>query len=384
MAPWLAFLAITTAQTGTSAAGHALITGSVTTTYQYADQDGIDPEWLASADLYPSFQVAGGTLAIHLEAASSIRRCGVAAHVPEANADAASAVDNDGHGRLQLSQLKYRYPLADRHRMSGGLLDLTEDFDLGLIGGDETTQFLGNPLVQNPTIDFPDYTLGAVYSWQRDEHLTVRTALSLSEGIADNPRASYGQLLEMDEDEGAFAIASVRWAGPARWLEGGVWYDSAHHDALDGSQENLANYGSYAVVGARHGNHGLELRLGQAREKTTSGYRFTALTYEHRWTRLLAGAGAAYSSTAEDLAGAGEDLRQYEGYLRYHFLRELTLTASVQHIVNSQFTPTPPADRHITIYGLRLHATTTWLDSTHWNEPAKARRRPTGTAVSRG
>lgn len=91
----------------------------------------------------------------------------------EVNGDAGSALNGNGDGRLQISELRYALPVRDFGTLSFGLLDPTAFLDttshanptagpdFSGIANDETTQFLGNSFVNNPVVEFPDYTLGA-------------------------------------------------------------------------------------------------------------------------------------------------------------------------------------------------------------------------------
>jgi len=74
------------------------------------------------------------------------------------NGDADSTA---GH-RLQFSEYWFEQAFADGLvAIRVGKMDATADFDTNAFANDECTQFLNGALVNNPTIPFPDYGLGA-------------------------------------------------------------------------------------------------------------------------------------------------------------------------------------------------------------------------------
>ena len=153
------------------------ISGGATLTHQSTDDPRIRSEWSASADLVLTWTRAQGEWRIYFEGNSSPHANGVSTHLPEANADAGRALDNDRKGRVQISELAYAHQLSSAQTLTLGLLDITGYFDQSRIASDENTQFLGVSFVQNPMIEFPDYALGVVY-----EHTLDNTATTTIEG----------------------------------------------------------------------------------------------------------------------------------------------------------------------------------------------------------
>lgn len=60
-----------------------------------------------------------------------------------------------------------------------GKIDFTGFYDTSAYANDETSQFLNSALVNNPTIPFPDYSLGVIVAWD------IATNWSFMAGIAD-------------------------------------------------------------------------------------------------------------------------------------------------------------------------------------------------------
>jgi len=101
----------------------------------------------------------GGAFFVHLEGSEGAGIDGpFVGSLFGTNADA----DSTGGRRLQFSEYWYEHTLADglvTFRI--GKMDATADFDNNAFANDECHQFLNGALVNNPTIPFPDYALGA-------------------------------------------------------------------------------------------------------------------------------------------------------------------------------------------------------------------------------
>ena len=126
-----------------------------------------------SSDLQKLLGVEGGTLYVHTEGSwsrSDIDATSVGS-VFKANIDAS------GRGRwaMDVTELWYEQSFCDDSLFVRlGKLDITggfecrgcpASFDGSLYANDETSQFLNGALVNNPTIPFPDFGLGAILHW---------------------------------------------------------------------------------------------------------------------------------------------------------------------------------------------------------------------------
>jgi len=76
-------------------------------TFQHASDARIGDEALASVDIVSTIPTSHGHWMIYLEGNTSPRQDGVSTLLPEANKDAATAVDHNDKGRLQVSALHY-------------------------------------------------------------------------------------------------------------------------------------------------------------------------------------------------------------------------------------------------------------------------------------
>lgn len=339
------------------AATQPTFSGGFTATYQATKDGRIDNEITASADLVITWKLENDELYSYIEANNSPKSNAISSHVPEANADAGSALDKDLDGRVQISEIGYRHFINKSQMLIFGLIDVTAYFDQSRIASDENSQFIGVSFVQNPTIEFPDYTLGVVYENALNQNITMRAALTASHGIADNPNVSYAQLVDVDdEDRGIFSILSLTHTIKQWLFRGGIWTHTAPHNSIDGSRDNLKNYGSYFLSGYKKDNHGINLRLGQSNERVSLAQRFAGLSYQYRQSPFVFGVAAARIFTSDDNpASTDDDTVHYEAYLRYRINQRFFITADIQQLINSNFDTSDTLNDHRqALYGLRL------------------------------
>lgn len=355
------FLAdVSKAETETKNKSKWQLSSSIVSTYQTTSDARIEDEFQASADMHLSYTVDKGEWLAHIEANSSERNNGVSAVLPESNGDAGSALDKDNDGRIQLSELIYRHDFNERVSLSSGLLDVSGFFDQSRIASDETSHFLGAAFTGNPSIEFPDYTLGLVYEHALERGPLFRAAVTSSNGLADNPQRSYAQLIDSDANQkGVFAIGSVTWEKKTWQLRGGLWTHTADHERLDGESMRDRNYGVYMLADYNNRLHSFNLRLGASNDEVSRVAGFAGLGYQFKkdlWT-LGAGAGWMFNSS-NDPEPQSDDTTQGELYLRYAVSPELFLTGDVQWLRNSNLDASGlNHDDSIFIYGLRV----TWL-----------------------
>jgi len=331
--------------------------GGATATFQSSNDTRIKNEHTISVDLILNWKVGNGELYTYIEANSSPKNNGVSSVLPEANADAGSSLDQDRTGRVQISEFAYRLFIKDSQTLTLGLLDVTAYFDQSRIASDENSQFLGVSFVQNPTIEFPDYTLGVVYENNLSQQTILRAALTSSNGIADNPNVSYSQLVDVtDKDKGAFTILSLSHK-TEKWLfRGGIWSHTEAHGSLDENRLNEKNYGAYFLSGYREKNHGVNLRIGQANEAVSLAHRFFGLSYQYNKTPFVFGAGAAKIFFSDNVpSGTWANTYHFEAYLRYQISHKLFITADIQQLINSNLSSSNTLRNHRqNLLGLRF------------------------------
>lgn len=307
-------------------------------TMQHASDPRIDDELLASLDIVSTIPSGPGHWIIYLEGNTSPRLHGISSLLPEANQDAATAVDRDNTGRLQVSALHYLW-FQGNSAFVLGLINPAGPLDNSTIANNEARQFLATTLVNNPTIAFPDYTLGLVYFFKPDyKALDLTFLLSSSHGLGDNPNKTYSELVNVSADgKGVFAVAELIWKHPQHIWRGGVWIQTAANPYLDGSGETANNYGIYLNADQLFGPYGVNLRLGLANPEVSEAAQFIGLAVDRTFGKNHAGIGYTYT-VVSDHAGIGKGNRsQLEAYYRIDLADNFSLTPSIQWIQNSSF-----------------------------------------------
>ncbi len=315
------------------------ITGGTTMTYLSSDNDNINNELTFSSDLVFTWSLDQDSFYLYLEAYNSPKSNAISSILPEANTDAGSALDEDSKGRIQISEIGYRYIIDQSQSLTFGLIDVSGYFDQSRIASDENTQFLGVSFVQNPTIEFPDYALGMVYKNSFQTGLVFRSAVSSSHGISDNPNLSYSQLVDINSDnKGLFLISSLS-QHLGDWLfKGGVWLNTADHQTFDNSDSDKSNYGGYLLTGYQVNGHGINLRLGTSKESVSLAENFIGVSYQYKQASWAFGLGAAKIFLSDSISNAAnKDTQQLETYARYKINTNFLITADMQYLRNSNF-----------------------------------------------
>lgn len=261
--------------------------GGVTAIYQAADDNQVDPELTASADLVITAPRKAGEWRIYIEASSSPDADGVSALYPTANADAGSVLNKDGDGGIQISELNYTFQIKDDRTLMIGLIDPSAWLDKSTIANDENQEFVNGNFKNNATIEFPDYTLGGVFHWSGSESRPeVSLVIASSDGKADLPDRSYQDLLKLTSDErGAFLGIDVGWLREKTSMRLGAWLRSDDHVVAGNPDDTDMNYGVYGVLDWQSGRNAMNMRLGLANEDVSVATRFAAIAFQ-RETRL--------------------------------------------------------------------------------------------------
>jgi len=125
-----------------------------------------------TADTQKLFGIEGGSLYVHGEGWWS-----KSGGIDVASVGSAFGVNGDSGSRdtLVITEIWWEQAmLDDTFRFRLGKLDMTGgfehrgcpvSFDCSSYANDETSQFLNNALINNPTIPFPDYGIGAILYW---------------------------------------------------------------------------------------------------------------------------------------------------------------------------------------------------------------------------
>ena len=326
-----------------------MLSGGATLVGLFPDDSRVLDDQTLSVDLDIERPTRNGRWLAYFEGNSSLDPQAASTIVIESNADAGTAVDADLDGRIQLSEVNFRRALSRGRYLTAGLLDPSSYLDRSRITNDENVQFLGASFVQNPTIGFPDYTLGAVYQAPASERRPeINAVLTSSHGIADNPNLSYSQLLQIAEnDKGVFGAVGLGWINEQRLIRIGAWINTRPHEELSGGEATHENRGLYAVFGHAWGIHAINLRLGRADDDVSIASRFASFAYRLRLRERDAfGIGMARAWVSPEITDPlRNDSVHVEAYLRLSVTAAAHVTISAQRVRHSGFVATPDDPR---------------------------------------
>ena len=332
----------------------------ITAAYQVADDDRVDPEFTASADLFVTIPRSTGEWLIYLEASTSPDANGISAVYPTANADAGSVLNRDGDGGVQISELNYTFFLKKNRTVMFGLIDPSAWLDRSRIANDENLHFLNGSFVQNATIEFPDYTLGGVFRWLGSESgPEVSLVVASSDGKADLPDRSYQDLLNLTADErGAFLGLGASWLRDRTSVRLGAWLRTDDHAVAGSLGKTEMNYGVYGVFGWQKAANALNVRLGLANEDVSVATQFAAVAYERKTQYGLLGVGLARTVISNSFRQA--DLDNTSGAETFYRIPiadgDGHVTPSIQYVENPGFdTSGATASSSAVVAGVRFH-----------------------------
>lgn len=145
----------------------ARVTGILIGTYQSTSQDRIGGEPVKDEGNGQLFafgerDMGPGTWSLEVRGSTTPHDGGVTSFYGEVNDAVGETLNSNGKGRLGSTQFFYTLPVAGGD-LSVGLLDATALLDANEIADDEYTQFLGTSFVNNPSIQYPSFALGANY-----------------------------------------------------------------------------------------------------------------------------------------------------------------------------------------------------------------------------
>ena len=322
---------------------------------QATGADQTRAEITASADLFADVLLGPTVLHVYVEGGTTPRRHGVSTRVPFANMDAGTAVGSRGNGRIQLSELRLAWSVGERTVVHAGLMDLTGFLDVSRISNDENLYFLAQPFVNNPTIAFPDYTLGGALLTSLEALPAGRLTFSVasSHGIADSPEASYARLLDLDDPEkgvflaGRFAWEEGHWRGSL-----GAWGSTGNRVESDPAGQPLPDRGLFSVLGWAGDVHSLDGRFGVARGHDDSEV-FIGVTWLGTLASNAVGIGVARTPGLPhfvDRVGA-----HAEAFVRRSVWHTVYLTSSVQWL-SQDLLPDLTKDDGLWIFGVWISA----------------------------
>ena len=323
--------------------------GGITAVAQKSDLKKLEAGFSVSADLVAHYQKQNWQVNLHLEGNVTPDDKSITAQFPDVNADAFSAFDKNKNGRIQISEFNVDYAVkqAAIDQISFGLMDPTNFFDGNEIMNDENTQFLAVPFTNNPTIEFPYYTIGVVTNINVGLKPYLKTTLGAfsGQGIGDK-EGKYS--FSPDKDGGFFIAETQLMETPIHKLSGGAWVHTGKHTHLKKTtQDNLNNYGLYLTGSHQMGQNTFALRLGYSRPEVNELNKVLSLSIQHQYnTQWTTGAAGSYQAASYDNI---HDTQAYEVYARYQPVKaDFYITPSVQYFRNTSIA------KNITTASLRL------------------------------
>jgi carbohydrate-selective porin OprB len=342
----------------------------VTGIYQTTSDGKVEDEGVLRPEIFMNLPVpgVGGTLVGHFEANTTPRTDGVTTFVPDADTNAGTALNGHGHGRAQISELYYQFG-NDTLTASVGLLDVKVFLDTSLFANNERTQFVNTSLVNNATIEFPDYTLGTALQTKGNGGIPSLTlVVGGSSGLGDNAGRTYPELFDLrSSGNGAFAAAELGWAVPGLSFDNdadrddgairvGAWTNTADHTELSGTSTDEKNAGVYTSIDGKTLGTGWNLRAGFADKSVSPAAWFIGGALERpvadKWTL---GVGLTHTGLSGDVGAGFDDTTEAEVYAKYDVVEHVSITPSVQWVKNPGFDDTGTVvDDSVWVFGIRL------------------------------
>ena len=328
---------------------------------------GIDKDATASVDVLADMPVGPGVLHMYVEGATSAD-ISASSIVGGANSDAGTAANRNGRGRVQLSELYYYIGDEETNFLQAGLIDPTRFGDISLIANDETSQFLADPLVNNPAIAFPDYTLGAALHHAPVAETHLMLVVTGATGLGDDPEASYAELFDIGStseglNDGVFVLSEVFFEHKpvgSFWRLGG-WYSSAELVRFDGMGTSQGVVGIYGNVDSEFAGVNWAARAGWnngAEALDTAG--FASIAAERAVFGGTLGLGLARQWLSRDfrqtlVSDAGGDVFMAEAYYRWDVTDWLSISPDIQYWRNPNGLSASASHvaGNVWVYGLR-------------------------------
>jgi len=271
----------------------------------------------------------------------------------------------DGRESCNIVELWYQQSLLDDTlQVRIGKLDMTGgfecrgcpvSFDGNVYANDEAGQFFNAALVNNPTIPFPDYGLGAVLHWNPIEHWYF--SAGIADAQADKRETGFNTTFH---DEDYFVYLAETGVTPQLDsangpLQGayrvGLWYDpqpKAHSDATKEYRDDAGVYVSCDQLLAKENNDsedtqgfGAFFRYGYGPGKTNDLTNFYSFGVQYQG--LFAGRdndvlGLGYAHGCFSDRADATYTEDYESVTELYYSAEVTpwmaLSPSVQYVTN--------------------------------------------------
>lgn len=308
---------------------------------QTAFSENIHPDLTMSFDALIANQSHNSIWTLYIEGSTSQQPNSVSTVLPDANADAGSTLNQNENGDIQVSELHYTY-IEPTFMTVTGLIDATGFLDISEVANDETGHFINSHLVNNPSIEFPDYTLGFAYHYESiNQKPGMTLLLAGSHGLADNTNSSLSELFDVNaEGKGNFIAAEIYNTYESSGIRGGFWLNNADHETFTTNKTDASNYGWFATTDFHLESGIINIRFGRANDKVSEISDFFSVAYIRPDGLNHSGLGLTYSKVSDKLQqldNSLDDQYQFEAYSRFQLNRHWHITPSLQLIYNNDF-----------------------------------------------
>jgi porin len=211
-----------------------------------------------------------------------------------------------GSRGMDIVELYYEGALVDEtFRFRIGKLDMTGgfecrgcpvSFDGSLYANDEVSQFLNGALVNNPTIPFPDFGLGAIIHWSPIEHWYL--SVGAADAQADKRETGFNTAFHGEDYFVYLAETGItpQLDSDKGLLQGayriGVWYDPQPKTHSDGFNDYRDDAGLYVSCDQKLSNESEDpadtqglggfFRYGYAPSRTNDMTNFYSLGFQYQ------------------------------------------------------------------------------------------------------
>jgi porin len=247
-----------------------------------------------SADLQKLLGLDAGILFLHLEGGWPD-----AEGIDPRSVESTFGVNADaiGNDHILVKQLFYEGPFFDESLMiTIGKIDFTGVFDKNAYADDEITQFLNAAFVDDPTIPFPQYSLGAILTWNLNDNWYFMAGAA--DAQADSRETGFRTAFHKEDyffyalETGVTAeISSENGSLPGAYRVG-LWNDpqpKANSDAVKNYRDDVGIYTSCdQMFHKENTDHqdtqglGVFFRYGYAPSKTNDITNFLSFGFQYQ------------------------------------------------------------------------------------------------------
>lgn len=335
----------------TSLAFSTEYSGALSASHLSASGDSADSETIAIIDLDVEGEVGSGRWHAYIEGTSTSKNDHVSDVYGESYADAGAAADENGDGRIQISNLEYYHPVGNGELVVG-LIYPSGFTESGEWTNDETTQFIGSSFVNIQTSANPDYALGIGYTNPLSDELSFSILLSQAQGLGDLD-GRYSSLF--DELDDYFIASELAWSRNDTAIHASIWTSTLDEDNLNGSGTSN-NHGINLSLAQTTPLGLLVLRYGVANDEVSAAESFLGISLQKAIEQWSFGMGTSRTYANKILKNMQplDDIKQSELYIRYNFNQNIHGTLSYQKISNSGFGDLEVSDISPSVTTLRI------------------------------